>query len=164
VSDYVLHRLDQIQQHLREQSRTLSEHSHTLARIARAIGAGGMTDAEIRAVTDRLGAAARRLEGALDEPEYSPVTSEISSKRKAGVGMALPQEMTDVLNRIDTDTNALAAVVTDLRSRISTGMTQEDVTAVQNKLGEVAGRLEGIASNPAAPVPPSPPPAALRRK
>jgi hypothetical protein len=77
--------------------------------------------------------------------------------------MAVPQEMTDALSKIDTETNELAAVVTDLRSRITTGMTQEDVAAVTGKLGEVATRLDGIAADPNAPVP-GPPVVALPKK
>ena len=72
--------------------------------------------------------------------------------------MPIPQALTDALNQIDADTNALATVVTDLRAKISTSMTQADVDAVQAKLADVATRLEGIAKDPAAPVPPGPPP------
>lgn len=70
--------------------------------------------------------------------------------------MAIPQAMTDALNKIDADTNALAAVVTDLRSKIGVGMSQADVDAVDAKLAEVATRLEGIAADPQNPVPPGP--------
>lgn len=67
--------------------------------------------------------------------------------------MAIPQALTDALDKIDADTTALAAVVTDLRDKIKTGMTQADVDAVNAKLAEVATRLEGMASDPASPVP-----------
>lgn len=78
--------------------------------------------------------------------------------------MAVPQELTDALQKIDTDTNNLATVVKGLRDQISTGMTPADVSAVQTKLGEVATRLEGIAADPNVPVPPGPPPQPLQKK
>lgn len=70
--------------------------------------------------------------------------------------MATPQALTDALTLIDTDTTALAAVVTALRATISTSMTQADVDAVQATLGSVATRLEGIARDPNQPVPAGP--------
>jgi len=73
--------------------------------------------------------------------------------------MAVPQELTDALNKIDADTDALAAVVKGLRDKITTTMTQADVDAVKTKLDQVATRLEGIAADPNQPVPPGPAPA-----
>jgi len=71
--------------------------------------------------------------------------------------MATPLD--DVLQKIDTDTDALAATVTALRDKVSTGMSQADVDAVKAKLAAVATRLEGIAADPTTPVPVGPPPA-----
>lgn len=73
--------------------------------------------------------------------------------------MAVPQVLTDALDKINADTSALATVVQSLRDRIGTGMSQADVDAVKARLDEVATRLEGIASDPSQPVPPGPTPA-----
>ncbi len=72
--------------------------------------------------------------------------------------MAVPQALTDALAKIDADTTALAAVVTDLRSKIGIGMTQEDVDGVNATLAAIAARLEATAKDPNAPVPPGPVP------
>lgn len=72
--------------------------------------------------------------------------------------MAIPQALQAALDLIDEETNALAVVVKTLRDKISTGMTDADVAAVQAKLDAVATRLDGIAADPNAPVPPGPPP------
>jgi hypothetical protein len=74
--------------------------------------------------------------------------------------VAIPQNLQDALNAIDAETNALAAVVQDLRNRINTGMSQADVDAVTGTLGDIANRLTGIAANPAQPVPAGPTPTA----
>lgn len=66
----------------------------------------------------------------------------------------VPQSLTDALKAVDDDTNALASVVTDLRSKIKTSMSQAEVDAVTATLGDVATRLTGIAADPNAPVPP----------
>jgi hypothetical protein len=82
----------------------------------------------------------------------------------ARTAMAIPQALQDILTKIDADTSALAAVVLDLRNKISTGMSQEDVVAVQTTLGQIADRLEQTAHDPNAPVPPGPQPVFAGRK
>jgi hypothetical protein len=77
--------------------------------------------------------------------------------------VATPAELTAALARIDQDTTAVAAVITDLRDRISTSMTADDVTAVQSTLDGIADRREATAKTPDNPVPPGPVPQ-LRRK
>lgn len=76
----------------------------------------------------------------------------------------IPQVLIDALDRLNTETNNIAAVVQSLRDRISTAMTQEDVDAVQNTIDAVVNRLQGIAADPNQPIPVDPPPAALRRR
>jgi hypothetical protein len=76
--------------------------------------------------------------------------------------MTVPQGMTDVLQRLDDDQNKLAAVVKDLRDRVKTDMTPEEVTAVQGKLGEIAAHMEATGQDPNNPVPtPAPQPLSL---
>lgn len=77
---------------------------------------------------------------------------------------ATPQSLTDAIAKINADTDALATVVTNLRSAISTSMTQADVDAVTATLSAVATRLEGIAADPNAPVPPGPAPTFNKKK
>jgi hypothetical protein len=67
--------------------------------------------------------------------------------------MPVPQNLQDALAAIDADTTALASVVTDLRSKISTSMTQADVDQVTATLTAVGDRLTGIAADPNTPVP-----------
>lgn len=76
----------------------------------------------------------------------------------------MDQATTDLLNRIDTDTTAVAATVKSLDALISTSMTPADVAAVKAKLSDVAARLEATAADPNVPVPPGPPPAPLQAK
>lgn len=78
--------------------------------------------------------------------------------------MAIPQNLQDALKAIDADTNALAAVVTDLRAKINTSMSQTDVDAVTATLGDIATLLTGIAADPNQPVPPTPPPVFAGRR
>lgn len=75
-----------------------------------------------------------------------------------------PQSLTDVLAAIDADTNAVAQVVLDLRTKIGNSMSDADVAAVVSTLTAVGDRLTGIAANPATPVPagPLPPLSAAR--
>lgn len=77
--------------------------------------------------------------------------------------MATPQSITDALAKVDDDTTALAAVVTDLRSKIGVGMSQADVDGVNATLAAIATRLEATAVDPNNPVPPTPMPA-FRKK
>jgi hypothetical protein len=65
--------------------------------------------------------------------------------------MATPLDA--VIARIDAATNADAAVITDLRSKIGTGMSQTDVDAVNVTLGAIADHLEAIGKDPADVVP-----------
>jgi hypothetical protein len=68
--------------------------------------------------------------------------------------MAIPQEMVDVLVRLDTETNEIAVVVRECRAKIKASMSQEDVDAVTRTLGTVADRLDATAKDPDQPVPP----------
>ena len=76
----------------------------------------------------------------------------------------IPQTTQDLLAKLNDTTNNMATVVADLRTRISTGMNQQDVDAVDAKLGEIETRLTSIAADPAQPIPAGPPLAALRKK
>lgn len=72
--------------------------------------------------------------------------------------MAIPQALTDALAKLDTETTEIAAVVTQLRDAIKTGMTQADVDSVQSTLTALAERLDATAKDPNAPVPEGPVP------
>lgn len=72
--------------------------------------------------------------------------------------MPVPQDLADVLKRIDADTDAVAATVKSLDAMISTAMTQADVDTVKATLAAVATRLEATAADPNVPVPPGPAP------
>lgn len=73
--------------------------------------------------------------------------------------MAIPKTVEDALDLVDKATNDVAAEITDLSTQISTGMTQADVDAIVTRLTAQATKLEGIAANPANPVPaPAPAP------
>lgn len=109
----------------------------------------GMSAAEVAAVVARLQSHDAALQA---------MTSDSASVPERRMSMSVPQSLTDALAKIDADTDALAAVVTDLRSKVKVGMTQADVDAVDAKLAAVAARLEGIAVDPNVPVPPGPPP------
>jgi hypothetical protein len=78
--------------------------------------------------------------------------------------MAVPQALTDALAKVDTETNNLAAVVTDLRSKIGVGMTQTDVDAVDATLDAISTRLSGIAADPTNPIPAGPGPQMSKAK
>jgi hypothetical protein len=99
-------------------------------------------------VVGQLQAHAARLEEIAAKPE-----------QRRQFTVTVPQDLQDVLDKIDADTTAVAAVVMGLRDQISTGMTPADVEAVRGKLAEIASRLEATAADPNQPVPPGPPPA-----
>lgn len=70
----------------------------------------------------------------------------------------VPQELTDALARINTETDNLAVTVTALRDQIKTTMTTQEVADVTSGLNAVADRLKGIGADPSEPVPPGPTP------
>lgn len=70
---------------------------------------------------------------------------------------SIPQNLQDSLNGLNDATNELATVMADLRSKISTSMSQADVDAVTATLTQVEGRLKGLAADPGNPVPPAAP-------
>lgn len=78
--------------------------------------------------------------------------------------MAIPQALTEALAKLDTETTEIAAVVTQLRDAVKTGMTQEDVNAVQSTLTALAERLDATAKDPNAPVPEGPVPVFAGRR
>jgi hypothetical protein len=67
--------------------------------------------------------------------------------------VAIPQALTDAMNEIDTETNNLSRVVEDLRGRVKTDMSPQEVDGVTQALGVVANRLKGIAADPNNPIP-----------
>lgn len=69
--------------------------------------------------------------------------------------MAIPQELTDALAKVDADTTQIATVVKNLRDQITTSMTPADVAAVKDTLSGIATRLEATAVDPSNPVPAS---------
>ncbi len=78
--------------------------------------------------------------------------------------MPVSPELQAVVDRLDTDTNAIAAAVRSLLDLISTSMTVTDVEAVKTALGAIATRLEQTATDASNPVPPGPPPAPVTKK
>jgi hypothetical protein len=68
------------------------------------------------------------------------------------------QEILDLLKKIDDETDAVAKEVADLKASIGTGMSPADVQVVHDRLAAISDRLEGIAADPANPVPPAPAP------
>jgi hypothetical protein len=79
--------------------------------------------------------------------------------------MAIPQALTDALNKLNTETNEISEYVKGLKDKISTSMTAEEVASVTAGLDAVSTRLDGLAANPDNPVPPSPPlPESFRRR
>lgn len=71
----------------------------------------------------------------------------------------VPQELTDVLKKIDDDTTALAVVVASLRDSVKTSMTETEVNNFRTTLDAVEARLRATAADPNNPVPPGPQPA-----
>lgn len=63
--------------------------------------------------------------------------------------LKMDAQLLAVLQQIDDETNALAAEVNDLKSKVASSMTQEDVDALKTRLTGVANRLGAIASDPA---------------
>jgi hypothetical protein len=69
--------------------------------------------------------------------------------------MAVNQQTRDVLARIDKSTSDLADRIKAALAQISTGMTADEVAAVNAELGGVADHLDGMAKDPDNPVPPA---------
>ncbi len=71
--------------------------------------------------------------------------------------MAVNQDVVAAMARIDAATSVIAQRIADLAGQIGTGMSPEDVATVVSGLQAEADRLEGMASDPANPVPDVPP-------
>lgn len=123
-----------------------------------AAASGGMSASDATAVASQLTDIAGRLGAAAGFSDPQSPGPEIAHPRR-GFSMAVPQSVVTALAAVDAATNQIAAVVTDLRSKVSVGMSQADVDAVDAQLGAIATRLQGIAADPANPVPPPPAPA-----
>lgn len=67
--------------------------------------------------------------------------------------MAQSPELTAVLARIDSATNAVAAKLDALAAQISTSMTAEEVSTVVASLSTEADRLEAMGKTATNPVP-----------
>ncbi len=70
--------------------------------------------------------------------------------------MAIDQKLSDVLAALDKATNDIGARIDALTAKIGTGMSQADVDAVVSSLQAEVTRLNGLAADPANPVPPNP--------
>ena len=70
--------------------------------------------------------------------------------------MAISAELVAAIAAIDTATNDVAKRIADLSAQITTQMTPDDVASVVAQLNTEASKLEGIAANPAQPVPAAP--------
>lgn len=62
-------------------------------------------------------------------------------------------QLNDVLTAIDTETTAVAAEVDALRASLANVITPDQLA----KLASISSRLQGIAADPANPVPAAPP-------
>jgi hypothetical protein len=69
------------------------------------------------------------------------------------------QATQDLVARLNTATNNLATVVTNLRAQVKTDMTQDEVNALDGQLESLATQLEGIGQDPNNPIPAPTPPA-----
>ena len=66
---------------------------------------------------------------------------------------AVPPEFTAALDRVKGAITTVGTVVTDLRAKISTSMSAEEVAEAQAVLDSMAATLNGIAADPLAPPP-----------
>ena len=67
--------------------------------------------------------------------------------------MAVSQAVIDALAKLDKATNDIAAKLQTLADQIKVGMTQADVDSVVGSINTEADKLEGLAADPANPVP-----------
>lgn len=67
--------------------------------------------------------------------------------------MAATQDVKDAMARIDSATNAIAARISDLISKLGTGMSQADLDAVTASLQAEAAKLESLGADPENPAP-----------
>jgi predicted transcriptional regulator len=67
--------------------------------------------------------------------------------------MAASDEIKSLCKEIDDATDAVAVVLTDLRDKIKTSMTQVEVDAIKTELTARVEELKGLAKNPDEPVP-----------
>lgn len=77
--------------------------------------------------------------------------------------MATSPEFTKLLSDMDTATTDAGNVILALRALVKTGMTSEEVAAVQATLTATHARLVSLAHDPDAPVP-TPEPVFARAK
>jgi hypothetical protein len=85
----------------------------------------------------------------------STLTTHVHTIQETLMGMR--QDYETLVTRIDTATNNVAAVLTQLRDQIGSNMTLEEEQAVKASLDAQITRLEALGSNPENPVPEEPP-------
>jgi hypothetical protein len=71
--------------------------------------------------------------------------------------MGMKQDYETLVTRIDTATNNVAQVLTQLRDQIGSNMTLEEEQAVKDSLDAQITRLESLGASPENPVPEEPP-------
>lgn len=77
--------------------------------------------------------------------------------RKVDTLMALADDLKAGIAQLNTETNAIAALITKLAGSITNSMSDADVTAVKAGLSTLSDRLTSLAVDPTIPVPPAPP-------
>ncbi len=78
--------------------------------------------------------------------------------------MALADDLKAAIAELDTETNAVAANIAQLASRITNSMSDADVAAIKAALSAESDRLTTLAKDPTSPVPPAPPALKAARK
>ncbi len=76
--------------------------------------------------------------------------------KKEDTLMALADDLKTAIAALDTETNAVAANIAQLASRITNSMSDADVAAIKAALSAESTRLTTLALDPTNPVPPVP--------
>ncbi len=71
--------------------------------------------------------------------------------------MALADDLKAGIQKLNDETNAIAALITSLAGRITNSMSDQDVADIKAALSAEADRLTSLAVDPTVPVPPMTP-------
>lgn len=68
--------------------------------------------------------------------------------------MAVADDIKSKLAELDSETTAIAGLITNLASRITNSMSDQDRSDIQTALSAISTRLTSLAVDPTVPVPP----------
>jgi len=117
--------------------------SGMLKAIADVVLTGGMTAADAAQVRDQLRRITESLEAA-SQPHPSPDHGETPMAQQPQ--RAIPPDLQAAIDGLKAAAAGAATKITDLKSQISTGMSQSDVDDVKSQIDTIATGLKSVSA------------------